>query len=328
MGIRLINLWFDLRSAKRSIPILGGFRPLDTRHPLYRELPAGWNGREADIREKLAAHGLWLQLLLNGQDVATRSTIERDTEASSLSLSALNVQSNETRKDAPTGRRNASKRIFPENGLPSDNRLPNDNITEGDVDTPSKANGRLHPSNEDIPRSAEKVYPSFRHFYNDTDAFMTSFSSFTSVESVARVTHDATVALVTCDGKQLPPLSGAYPHDDYALRHFQKETNWTRAQDSTELCWTGPTPKYTSYSLEFSLEEVFSGAVRHIDVQRTMIYSKHRHAAPVRNISFNVKADRGLRNYEIMEYFEAGNHNADNIESLIFILKRVSIWHT
>jgi len=324
-------LQLDLRAAKRRIPILGGFRPLDTRHPLYRELPAGWKGMEADIREKLAAHGLWLQLLLNVQDVATRSTIEEDTEASSLSLSALNVQSNETRKDTPTGRRNASKRVLPENGLPSDNRLPNDNMTEGGVDTLSKANGRLHPSNVDIPRSAEKVYPSFRHFYNDTDASMTSFDSFTSVESVARVTHDATVALVTCGGKRLPPLSGAYPPDDYAYLdarcYFQKETNWTRAQASTELCWTGPTPKYTSYSLEFSLEEVCSGAVRHIDVQRTMIYSKHRHAAPVRNISFDVKAERGLRNYEIMEYLEAGNHNADNTESLIFILKRVSIWH-
>jgi len=332
LAARLQDCRADLRSVKRT---LRRFRSLDTRDSRYRDKLAITNGKQADIREKLAAHGFWLQLLLSEQDVATMSTIENDTEANDLSSGALNVQLNETRKDTSPGRRNASECTLLENGLPCDDIIPNDNVTEGDVDTLSKANGRLQPSNEDIPRPVNKAYSSFRHFYNDTDASMTSFGSFTSVESVGKVTHDVTVASVTCDGKKLPiePHSKVFLLEDeaYVSRayYFQKETKrWTRAADWTQPFLLRLCPvKCSLYFLEFSLEEVCSGAVRQVDVQRRVMYPKHRYAASVENVSLHVQADRGLRQNEMIHYLEAGSQNADYIESLSFLLKRVSIWH-
>jgi len=326
LAVHLQDYKADLRSVKR---ILHRFRSLDTRDPHYHDKLAVTNEQQADIREKITVNKFSMQLFLSGQEVAPMSAIEKDTEASSLSLSALNVQSNETRKDTSTGRRNASKYVLPENGLPSDDRLSNGNTTEAEVDTLFEAKGWLHPSNEDIPRPAKKVYRSFRHFYNDTDASIASFGYYTPVESVVEVMHDATVALVTCDGKQLPTapdmltLSSSKPSYYSKVYYFQKDQKrWMRAGDTL-----GKFPEYTSYILEFTLEEVFSGTVRQVDVQRTKIHPKQRYAASVESILLNVQADRGLRHNETIHYLEAGNQSAGPTESLCFILKHVSIWH-
>ena len=326
-------------------PILHDIHSLDENDEWYQDKLAFITGKQEVVGEKIAAHGVRLQQLLSGLNISTVFRIEENTEVARLVLLTHDLELDETRNDTPSDRRNAPELDFSEAGPSYDNGLPNDVhiitessnyahiITEAGDETSSEVDGWPHRITGNIPRSAEKVYSSFRHFYDDTDESVTSFNPLAFVGSVGEVTHDATIALVTYEGKKLSAVpfdtlvwSGEVPICSETYFFHERSKSWIWAED-----WLHPsrkdlsTTRNTSYILNFSLEEAFSGASRHIDVRRTIVHPKHRHTTSVEDTTLNVKAKKGFWLKDTVRYVGAGSQSANHTESLIFIFKHVSI---
>jgi len=345
--------------------ILHDIHSLDKTDEWYQDKLAFITGKQAVVGEKIAAHGVRLKQLLSALIISPVFIIEEKPEVTRLVWLTHDLQLDETRNDTRSDRRNAPELDFSEAGPSYDNGLPNDVhiitespnyahvtteaddetlsddgppnyvhiITESGDKTSSEVDRWPRRVTGNIPRSAEKVYSSFRHFYDDTDESVTSSNPLAFVGIVGEVTHDAIIALVTHEGKKLSavptyPLvrSGEVPFCSETYCFHERNKSWILAED-----WLRPsrkdlfTTRNTSYVLNFSLEEAFSGALKHIDVRRTIVHPKHRHTTSVDEITLNVKAKKGFWPKDTVRYVGAGSQSANHTESLIFIFKYVSI---
>jgi hypothetical protein len=330
LAARLQDCKADLRSVKT---ILHKFRSLDTRDVQYRDKLAFTSGQQAAIREKIATHGARIQQLLAGLNVATFSRIERNTEAHCLSLLELHAKLDKIQREISSGRRNAVAIDDTDEAVALEDEILEDNMTDADVDVSYEVYEWVDQVARHYRPSADEHHLFERLFTADDDASLVSVDSLPFADHLDAVANRSTAALVTHNGRHLKTFSDSdllkaplvcQPYTEYSF--YEPTKRWVRALNwSTIFRRLLNTAHSTFYVLDFSLEELYVGASRRVDVRRRILRPKGSKTATFEEFSFDVKIRRGYLENDTIRYREAGDQYKGYTESLVFVLNLVSI---
>ena len=333
LAARLQDCKADLRSVKK---ILHDFRSLDTRDAQYRDRFAFTTGKQAAIREKIATHSVRLQQLLTGINVSTFSRIERNTEATYLSLLEIHAKLDKIRIDISSGNRDAVAVEDTDEVVALEDEILDDNMTEVDVDVSFEVHQWINQVNNHMSRPTNGYHQTRSPSPSESDASPAVNASHLPTEHVDESAHNATLAAyVTCEGKRLSAMQTPGSCKPTSLAR-DKNNMWTAPRKALEAPLSfmifgssKPLPKLTThdtwYTLDYTLEEVFTEITRHINVRRRALRTKHQDIASFEDISLNVKIKKGFREHIAVRYLEAGNQESEYTESLVFMMRRVSI---
>lgn len=330
LAARLQDCRADLRSVKA---ILHDFRSLDTGDARYRDKLAFTSGKQAAIRDKIGAHSARLQQLLSGLNVATFSRIERNTEAHYLSLLEIHGKLDKIRMDISSGRRNAVAVDDTNEAVALEDEILDDNMTDPDVDVSLEIFEWINQVNRYSWPLISEGYSSAPTHYLDDNLSLFSVGSRSLGEGVNATANNFTFASITYNGRQLKIASNAVSLEARAHRSFgeehhfhEKEKRWVKGKPWPNLLHFGKrNATNTFHILEFSLEEIYSGASRHLDVVRRISPMKGYDTSSFEELSLSVQIGKGFRKNDTMRYCEAGNRCVWYTESLVFVVQCVSM---
>jgi len=325
LAARLQDCRADLRSVKA---ILHDFRSLDSGDGRYRDKLAFTSGKQAAIREKIGAHNSRLQQLLSGLNVATFSRIERNTEAHYLSLLEIHGKLDKIRMEISSGRRDAVAVDDADEAVALEDEILDDNMTEPDVDLSYEVYEWINQFSSQMSRSANGNGHSSCPSPGIDRAALTSFN-ISDLDVNRGIAPDATpAALVTDRGKQLAILPTGEYGKFIATYRVSKWTNrWVIDGSLGRNFRRGVNFEHANiYTLKVSIEDLFLGQTKRIDVRRRVLRPKDRDKASFEEFSLKVPIRAiAWRKMRKVEFIKAGNQHATYTEDIVFGLVWVSI---
>jgi len=294
------------------------------------------SGRPSAPKRALSVDGLALgnktqKAITSGQRNASEDAVSRGGSSSKKNNTDKSTVKNSTPKSS-TPKSSSPKTSTPKNSnsktsTPKTSTLTNhafnNKMKEVDFDSSFEVGEWHDEGSKENLRPAKKRYSPSRHPQVKTDVSCRKIKPSPSTEKAEKVTNDTTVALVTHDNMKLTTAQD-FPSFGEAYYFDQRDKRWMRTTDRTHPTLEDLSiSRNTFYTLEFSYEELCSGASRRIDVKRRTLST----TGSYEEISLNVQIDKGYSRRYAIRYHEAGDESAEYTESLVFVITAVWFSH-